>query len=344
MPKELSNQERNENAGKFKPITITDVFNVCPEIIDVLLMDNTTKKNIVWGTENYKNRGKGFGSDDHIMRNHLLAKGKLIKPRIEKSKSEQTRRSKDNAEVFTPSWIVNKQNNLADEAWFGHESPFNAENPDNTWAEKADPIAFDGDKTWMDYVNDVRLEVCCGEAPYLVSRYDAVSGEIIDTRQRIGLLDRKFRVISENASCDEEWAVWAIKAMKSVYGYEFQGDNLVIARENVLLDFLDYYFERFGEMPNKQLLLQVAEIISWNLWQMDGLKLVVPFSCHNEEPRPVQLSLFGDETPMKPELCPGCKDNDQKKHNGKRCYVMDWEKNKKVKFVSLMWRNGSYVG
>ena len=31
-------------------------------------------------------------------------------------------------------------------------------------------------------------------------------------------------------------------------------------------------------------------------------------------------------------------------HNGKRCYIMDWEKKKKVKFVSLMWRNSEYVG
>ncbi len=135
-----------------------------------------------------------------------------------------------------------------------------------------------------------------------------------------------------------------MKAVKAIYGYEFQGDNLLIARENVLLDFFDYYLERFDQMPDKELTYQIAEIISWNLWQMDGLKLVVPFSCHNEKPKPVQMSIFGDEVVQEPEICLGCKSTDPKKHNGKRCFVMDWEKNKKIKFVTLMWRNGEYVG
>ena len=47
------------------------------------------------------------------------------------------------------------------------------------------------DKTWIDYVNDKRLEVSCGEAPYIVSRYDTVTGIIIDPKDRIGILDRK---------------------------------------------------------------------------------------------------------------------------------------------------------
>ena len=187
---------------------------------------------------------------------------------------------------------------------------------------------FDGDKTWTDYVGDIRLEVCCGEAPYLVSRYDTVSGEAIENKNRIGLLDRKFRVINENVTSDEEWLDYAIKAIKSVYGYEFQGDNLLIARENVLLDFVDYYFERFAKLPGEDLLIKVATIISWNLWQMDGLKYVVPFSCHNEVEKVVQLTLFGEPEEPKLDICPGCKANDPKKHNGKRCYIMDWEKKK----------------
>lgn len=203
---------------------------------------------------------------------------------------------------------------------------------------------FDGDKTWTDYVGDIRLEVCCGEAPYLVSRYDTVSGEAIENKNRIGLLDRKFRVINENVTSDEEWLDYAIKAIKSIYGYEFQGDNLLIARENVLLDFIDYYFERFAKLPGEDLLIEVATIISWNLWQMDGLKYVVPFSCYNEVEKVVQLTLFGEPEEPKLDICPGCKANDSKKHNGKRCYIMDWEKNKKIKFVSLMWRNHEYVG
>ena len=203
---------------------------------------------------------------------------------------------------------------------------------------------FDGDKTWTDYVGDIRLEVCCGEASYLVSRYDTVSGEAIENKNRIGLLDSKFRVINENVTSDDEWIDYAIKEIKSIYGYEFQGDNPLIACENVLLDFVDYYFERFSKLPGEDLLIEVATIISWNLWQRDDLKYVVPFSCHNEVEKVVQLSLFEDPEEPKLDICPGCKAKDPKKHNGKRCYIMDWEKKKKIKFVSLMWRNNESVG
>lgn len=324
-------------------INIKSLYSLYPNILGILLHDNTTKKNIIWATVHYQNRGLGYSITDEIKPCHLNGKVRAVRPRIEKSKAEQTKRSKDNAEVFTPSWIVNKQNNLADNAWFGRENRFNSENPDNSWSP-TEKVTFDGDKTWTDYVGDIRLEVCCGEAPYLVSRYDTVSGEAIENKNRIGLLDRKFRVINENVTSDEEWLDYAIKAIKSVYGYEFQGDNLLIARENVLLDFVDYYFERFAKLPGEDLLIEVATIISWNLWQMDGLKYVVPFSCHNEVEKVVQLTLFGEPEEPKLDICPGCKANDPKKHNGKRCYIMDWEKKKKIKFVSLMWRNNEYVG
>lgn len=324
-------------------INIKGLYSLYPNILGILLHDNTTKKNIIWATVHYQNKGLGYSITDEIKPCHLSGKVRAVRPRIEKSKAEQTKRSKDNAEVFTPSWIVNKQNNLADNAWFGRGNRFNTENPDNSWSP-TEKVTFNGDKTWTDYVSDIRLEVCCGEAPYLVSRYDTVSGEAIENKNRIGLLDRKFRVINENVTSDEEWLDYAIKAIKSIYGYEFQGDNLLIARENVLLDFVDYYFERFAKLPGEDLLIEVATIISWNLWQMDGLKYVVPFSCHNEVEKVVQLTLFGEPEEPKLDICPGCKANDPKKHNGKRCYIMDWEKKKKIKFVSLMWRNNEYVG
>lgn len=44
----------------------------------------------------------------------------------------------------------------------------------------------------------MRLEISCGEAPYLVSRYDSVTGKTIKIKNRIGLLDRKLRIVSEN--------------------------------------------------------------------------------------------------------------------------------------------------
>ncbi len=322
-------------------INLNEVYSSFPEILSALLLDRTTNKNIIWATDHYKNKGKGYSPTNEIKPMHVLSGIRAIRPRIEKSKAEQVKRSKDNAEVFTPSWLVNKQNNLVDDAWFGNKGKFNIENLDNTWTP-TEKVIFDCGKTWIDYVNDIRLEVCCGEAPYLVSRYDAVNGQIIEIKNRVGLLDRKFRVIKENASSDDEWLEYAMKALKSIYGYEFQGDNLLIARENIFFDFIDYYLDRFDKLPDKELLINVATIISWNIWQMDGLKYVVPFSCHNEVKKAVQLSLFGELEEPKFDICPGCKNNDPKKHNGKRCVIMDWEKDQEIKFVSLMWGNSGY--
>lgn len=53
-----------------------------------------------------------------------------------------------------------------------------------------------------------RLEITCGEAPYIVSRYDAATGEIIPIERRIGILDRKLRVVNENTETEEDWLFW----------------------------------------------------------------------------------------------------------------------------------------
>ena len=301
-----------------------------PEVLDILLYDNTTKKNIIWGTNNYKSHGIGYFENDHILVGQITGRhGSIIKPRVEKSKKEQQKRSKDMAEVFTPSWICNKQNNLVDEKWFGYENPFNIEQ-EKTWMPTP-KVVFSSEKTWKDYVNDVRLEITCGEAPYLVSRYDSVTGEFLSIEKRIGLLDRKLRVINENAN-NEEWYDFVILAFKSIYGFDYQGDNVLLARENLLFTFMDYYQNKFNEFPNREKLIEIAKIISWNIWQMDGLKMVVPNSCKTL--KTVQYNLFGEEI-VTGEECIGCQKNDVDKHNGIYCEIMDWDKNKKVKFVKL---------
>lgn len=314
-----------------RDLSETTLLEQNPKILDILLFDHTTKKNIIWATDNYKRKGKPYYKEMQILPELITKKNSnLIKPRVDKSKTEQSKRSKDNAEVFTPSWICNKQNNLVDNEWFGYDNPFNIEKDDLTWIP-TNKVKFPKNKDWKEYVSDIRLEISCGEAPYLVSRYDAVTGDLLDINNRIGLLDRKFRVIIENVGSDEEWNEMSLLALKSVYGFEFQGDNLLIARENVFLSYLDYFEERFNTTPSEKIMLEVAEIISWNLWQMDGLKLVVPYSCHKEET--VQMNLFED---VKPKFCAGCRNDDIKAHNGKYCIIMDWEKNKHIKYVDLV--------
>lgn len=307
-------------------------YNIDSKLLEVLLIDHSSKKNLIWATDNYASRGVGYQSYDHITSNAIIKRnGSVIKPRVEKSKKEQASRVKDKAEVFTPSWICNAQNNLIDDAWFGKGNVFNTET-DKGWIVNLERITFPEGKSWQDYVKENRLEITCGEAPYLVSRYDTVTGNIIAIRERIGLLDRKLRVISENVDGEQEWIEWAKIAFKSVYGFDWQGDNVLLARENLLRTFIDYYTDKFGLSPITEYLIDFAEIISWNIWQMDGLKYVIPNSC---KPVPkLQMSIFEDEEEC--EECPGCANNDNSKHTGTYCVIKDWEKGRNVKFVSLI--------
>ena len=167
------------------------LYEKYPTVLDILLLDNTTKKNIIWATNSYKRRGYRFS--DNILPINVI-KGNIIQPRSKKAKAEQAKRSKDSAEVFTPSWMCNKQNNLIDEEWFGKKDVFNIE-LNNDWIVNEEKIIMPEGKSWIDYIKDIRLEITCGEAPYLVSRYDTVTGKPIETKKRIGLLDRKFRIV-----------------------------------------------------------------------------------------------------------------------------------------------------
>ena len=193
-----------------------------PEAFTQLLRDHTTQKNIFWATHDYESLGAGFQYSDNILPENITgANGTIIKPRVLKSKEDQTGRVKDMAEVFTPSWICNAQNNLVDEAWFGRPDVFNVEDPANhSWQTTPSPVTFPEGKTWRDYVRATRMEITCGEAPYLVSRYDATTGKFIPLTERIGLLDRKLRVVSENVHTSGEWLKWAQTAYQNIYGYD----------------------------------------------------------------------------------------------------------------------------
>ena len=310
------------------------IYHLDNELLTILLQDHSSKKNIIWATDNYSSRGYGYCFRDEITISAITGyNGGVIKPRVEKSKKEQAERIKQKAEVFTPSWICNKQNNLVDNAWFDSEDIFNVEH-DKEWTATTEKIAFPSPsgKTWEEYIKNTCLEITCGEAPYLVSRYDTVSGVSINISSRIGLLDRKLRVVSENIDSEPEWYKWAKTAFQNIYGFEWQGDNVLIARENLLFTFIDYYENKFGVFPIKEYLREIAVIISWNIWQMDGLKFVIPESCAEVESD--QLSLFDEQ--KEPQQCPGCKKNDPYSHTGIYCKIMDWEENKTVKFVSFL--------
>ena len=126
------------------------------------------------------------------------------------------------------------------------------------------------------------MEFACGEAPYLASRYDSPSGLEIPLSERIGILARKFRVINENTPhTDSENArrTWLNKpflALQSTYGLDLQADNVFLARENLFNPFCDYCLARWQRLPRIEIMLKAAAIITWNIWQMDGIRHTVP--------------------------------------------------------------------
>ncbi len=323
-----------------------DILEKYPKVLDILLRDHTTQQNIFWATDNYQELGNEYQFHSHIKTASITGEnGHIIVPRVKKNKAMQQDRVREMAEVFTPSWICNAQNNLIDNAWFKKENVFNTGLllPDGTqkWKVNRNKINFPEGKTWKDYIRDTRLEMACGEAPYITSRYDTTTGKFIPIEERIGLLDRKLRIINENVDNSGEWLKAAQTAYKNIYAFEWQGDSLLLAREAMLITFIENYYYKFGKNPLLKSIQYIAYIISWNVWQMDGLKGVVPKSCSTKQLK--TTTLFGD-IEIKIEECEGCLKDNIKKHNGIYCLIKDWEnkdpktgrKGRKIKFIDLL--------
>lgn len=262
--------------------------NLQSDILKLLLHDHTTGRNIFWATHDYEHLGKGYQYADEIRHKYITGNnGQIVKPRVLKTKEQQSDRVKDMAEVFTPSWVVKMM---------------------------VDNVDFDIETRCM--------ELTCGEAPFIVSRYDTTTGEPIAISERIGILDRKLRMVNDQQLSDEDWLAQVRLAFQTTYGYEWQGDSLLLARENQLYTFIEYYESRFGSKPDIPLLQDFAEIISWNLWQMDGLTYRTP-SEKSDELLQTQFSLF-DEVPAVA--------------SAPLCVIMDWQKGKRFKVNDMKKR------
>ena len=291
-------------------------------VLKSLLQDKTTKKNIIFATNVYTKNDAAINEKTQITVDLLYGFGSgVIQPRVSKSMEKQAERTRNKAEVFTPSWICNKMNNHCDAEWFGVDGLFNTE-VEQGWKVNPEKIPFANDKDWQKYVDSKRLEITCGEAPYIVSRYDASTGEIIEINERIGILDRKLRVVNENTETEKDWIKWTIRANQSVYGYEFQGDNLLIARINLLVTFVDYMQARWNRVPTDAELKKIANIIVWNIWQMDGITGSIPFGKPETEYQ--QLSFF--------DFVEGNEEDDAETVD---CRMYDWRSNRSITYKSI---------
>ena len=318
-------------------------------ILETLLQDRTTGRNIIWADNEYEALGEGYMGDDEITVEKItgLSSG-VIKPRIAKEQEHQSKRTKSRAEVFTPSWLCNQMNNDIDATWFSRRDVFNIED-NQAWHTSQGPIIFPQKRGygWHAYVESPCLEITCGEAPFVCSRYDTVTGEILPVDKRIGFLDRKLRVVSEKTRSRHEWVKWALCALKASYGFEYQGDNLFLARINVFETFCEHLCTRWGAGIADEELDQAAWIVSWNFWQMNGLTCAVPTNkidtivqsafFEYKEPilEPIQSSIFDllDDSPLDESI--GKNKMDISEEMVPFCVIYNWKENRPFEFVSL---------
>lgn len=246
------------------------ILEETPEILDILLRDRITshikgkKFNIIWANDNYTSLNNlVYAPRAEIKPESITGKmGKLIMPRALKSASQQKERTKSRAEVFTPLWMVKKQNDQIEQDYL--------EDDLETYVRR----------TW--------LEITCGEAPYMVSRYDMMTGKKIPLSKRVGFIDRKLqRINQEVKGSKKEWQRLVTLAYQSSYGFEWNGDSLLLARENLLYTCQDYYIEKWQEPIPYEFFKKIATIISYNVFQMDGIGLTTVLNP--------QLEIFQDK-------------------------------------------------
>lgn len=279
-----------------------------PKILDILLIDRTKSnikytKNIIWANDNYIHiDNKKYASKAQILPELITGSYEgIIKPRVLKTVDLQKERTKSKAEVFTPSWIVKIQNDAVDELY------------------KNDNLETYIARTW--------LEITCGEAPYMTTRYEMSTGEYIPITKRVGFLDRKLQCINNEAKTQKRWKELAIIAYQACYGFEWNGDSLLLARENLLYTLLDYYYDKWGKVPSLGYVKQIAEIISYNVFQMDGLKYIIPLSDHLIIKKKSQLELFDEPLGEIPPV---------ERTKGISVKVMNWTKGKMELFTKGM--------
>lgn len=271
-------------------------------LLDKLLLDKTTRKHIMWATDAYTALGPRYERNEQITPELITGpNASVIKTRARKEMEQQSSRTRQRGEVFTPLWVCRKMCDYADEM-----------------SSRSD---------WKKYVDARVLEITCGEAPFLVGRYDAETGEAIPIPERIGLLDRKLRAVNENVQTEEEWLKWAFRAFWATYGYEFQGDNVLIARVNLLMTFEEYLLERWKRKPTISEYGKLITVIVWNIWQMDGLQGTIPYGSAEEEFRQFNLFEFLGEMP-----------ESDKENKQPRCRVYNWLGGGSVEYSALPTR------
>lgn len=260
--------------------------DITEELLDILLEDKTrlwhhkaqgnadistsvscppqAHTQIIWGCDSYAYLGDAYAPDAPMHLAQLLHEGSpLVIPRAKKTREAQKERTRTKAEVFTPVLAIKTQN------------------------DALDPV----DAKLEAYLAHRWLEITCGEAPYITTRYQMHTGDPLALSEREGVLDRKFGRLNAADIAPDAYCDLMQLALASVYGFEYSGDSLFLARVNVLLCCLEAHQARFGVYPDASFVRELAHIISYNFFQMDGCTLTVPFA-QVQAPPVGQVDLF----------------------------------------------------
>ncbi|WIM81513.1 restriction endonuclease [Gallibacterium anatis] len=290
----------NSELPRAVDISETKIREEMPEILNILLLNRSTSsksqktQNIIWANDNYIALDKNlYAPTAQILPELITGKnGQVIMPRALKSMKLQKERTKFKAEVFTPLFIVKKQNDVLEESYLNDDL--------ETYIKR----------TW--------LEIACGEAPYIASRYDMETGDFIELENRVGFLDRKLQRINQECKTRFQWKKFTTLAYQASYGFEWNGDSLLLARENLLYTCQDYYLAKWQEEIPYDFLKKIARIISYNLFQMDGIERTLPLE--GEDEKQGELDLF-----------PSKKNNSSVSFKRHRIKIMNW-KTQKLEF------------
>ena len=286
-------------------------------LLKELLIDKTTKGNIIWATDAYVENGEQFASGREIQTTLITGDySGIIKNRARRHLEQQAERTKRHAEVFTPLWVCNRMNNYLDEAWLNGISE-SSELKYESWDVERIPTSH-----WKQYIDSKRLEITCGEAPFLVQRYEVATGEVLPIEMRQGILDRKLKVVGRFSQDEKEWVDWAIRAFQATYAYEYQGDSLLIARVNLLITFEEYLYAYVRRKPTRAEYLKIINVIVWNVMQMDGLTYRIP--CHKSDVI-LMDNLFGDDEDIR--------SNDEKRYPFVK--IHNWREKNSIDFNAV---------
>lgn len=114
-------------------INENDILALGHNLLQTLLCDRTTGKNIFWATDDYSDRGVGYTFFDNITIEAITGEhNDVIMPRIAKDKEKKKERKRKMAEVFTPSWLCNRMLDDVDARLFGRNDVFNTK---TTWTK-----------------------------------------------------------------------------------------------------------------------------------------------------------------------------------------------------------------